>query len=366
MTVQRSYDYVIVGGGSAGSVLAGRLSENPSVSVCLVEAGPADADPRIRIPIGLISLMGNQRYDWRYQSEPHDHLGGKRVSVPRGKTLGGSGSINSMVYIRGRASDYDAWARQGCHGWDWRSVLPRFVRQENNARFAHDTLHGDDGPLYVEDLPSPHPMIESLVEAGRDVGIPANDDFNGLSQEGLGLYQTTMHGGRRWSPADAFLRPALKRQNLTVLTNTSADRIVFERRRATGLELSSRGRQSVIGVRGELLISAGAIGSPSILLRSGVGPGGHLQGLGIAAVHELPGVGANLHDHPAVGMHYGGGNQGYALSFATIGENTLAPFRYLFSRKGLLSSNTVEGGGFARTDKSLDEPAVQFHFIPPS
>ena len=364
MTMKRSYDYVIVGGGSAGSILAGRLSENPTVSVCLIEAGPSDTDPRIKIPIGVISLMGSKKFDWRYQSEPHEHLNGKRVSVPRGKTLGGSGSINSMVYIRGRASDYDAWARQGCPGWDWQSVLPRFIRQENNARLAQDTLHGDSGPLYVEDLPSPHPMVESLVEAGRDEGIPANDDFNGPLQEGLGHYQTTMHGGRRWSPADAFIRPALKRDNLTVLTNTSVDRIVFDGHRAIGLSISSRGRKSVIGVSGELLLAAGAIGSPSILLRSGVGPGRHLQDLGIAVIHDLPGVGANLHDHPAVGMHYGGGNQGYALSLATLGENVLAPFRYLFTHKGLLSSNTVEGGGFARTLESLDEPDVQFHFIP--
>ncbi len=364
MTAKRVYDYVIVGGGSAGSVLAGKLSEDPAVSVCLVEAGPPDSDLRIRIPIGLIGLMGNPKFDWCYQSEPHEHLDGKRVSVPRGRTLGGSGSINSMVYIRGRASDYDAWAQQGCTGWDWKSVLPRFIAQENNARLSHDDLHGNSGPLRVQDLPSPHPMIERLIEAGGDQGIPANDDFNGLRQEGVGNYQTTMHNGRRCSPADAFLRPATGRSNLTVLTNMTADAIEFEGRRAIGLKVSSGETRTRIDVRGEIVLAAGSIGSPSILLRSGVGPGDHLHELGIAVVHELPGVGLNLHDHPAVGMHYAGGDHGYALSFRTLGQNMIAPFQYLLGRKGLFSSNTVEGGGFARTLDSLEEPDVQFHFIP--
>lgn len=364
MVTRQSFDYVIVGGGSAGSVLANRLSEDPSVTVCLIEAGPPDRDPRIKVPLGVMALMGNKKFDWRYKSEPHQHLGGRQVSVPRGKTLGGSGSINSMVYIRGRASDYNAWAEEGCEGWDWNTVLQRFVRQENNARFGNSPLHGNDGPLFVEDLPSPSPMVQRLVDAGHAVGIPQNDDFNGERQEGLGNYQVTMHRGRRWSPADAFIRPALERSNLTVMTDTLADRIEFTAQRATSLHVQRNREAARINVRGELLLAAGAIGSPAILLRSGIGPTGELDALDIPVILELSGVGANLHDHPAVGMHYGGGKHGYALSMATMPQNMLAPFRYLLARKGLFSSNTVEGGGFARTLDSLAEPDVQFHFIP--
>ncbi len=361
---QNQFDYVVVGGGSAGSVVAGQLSEDPSLSVCLIEAGPDDNDLRIKIPIGLLWLMGNDRFDWCYRSAPHAHLDGKQVSVPRGKTLGGSGSINSMVYIRGRASDYDAWASEGCTGWDWESVLPRFVRQERNARLGHQPLHGDDGPLFVQDLASPNAFVERYVAAGEALGIPFNEDFNGTVQEGLGNYQATMKDGRRCSPADAFLGPARSRRNLTILTETEATQIQFDERRATELTVVTNGVERQIGVRKELVLSAGAIGSPALLLRSGVGAGARSQELGIPVVLDLPSVGENLHDHPAIGMHYGGGNQGYALSLATLLSNAVAPFRYIFGRRGLISSNTVEGGGFAKTLPALDEPDIQFHVIP--
>ena len=362
--IAEQFDYVVVGGGSAGSVVAGRLSENPDHRVCLIEAGPDDDDLRIKIPIGLLWLMGNERFDWCYRSAPHAHLDGKRVSVPRGKTLGGSGSINSMVYIRGRPSDYDAWAKEGCSGWDWDAVLPRFVRQERNAELGHDALHGDEGPLFVQDLASPHPFVERYVAAGKALGIPFNEDFNGIAQEGLGNYQATMNNGRRCSPADAFLGPARSRPNVTILTNTEAKRIRFDARRATALNVVTEGAEREIGVRGELVLSAGAIGSPTLLLRSGVGSGACSQALGIPIVLDLPSVGENLHDHPAVGVHYGGGNHGYGLSLATAGQNLLAPFRYLLSRSGVFASNSVEAGGFAKTQRRLSEPDVQFHFIP--
>ena len=358
------YDYVIIGGGSAGCAVAGRLSADPAVTVCLLEAGPVDSDPRVRIPLGVMTLMGSERYDWRFRSTPHEHLGGREVSVPRGKTLGGSGSINSMVYIRGRASDYDRWAEEGCVGWDWQSVLERYKRAERNSRGASE-YHGDAGPLYVEDLPSPHPMVERLVRAGEDEGVPANDDFNGPTQEGLGNYQTTMHNGRRWSPADAYLRPALNRPNLTVMTGIEVDRIAFEQRRAVAVHArADDGSELRVAAKAEVILSAGAVAPPAILMRSGVGPGAHLASLDIQPVHELDAVGENLHDHPAVGMHYGGGHHGYALSLATLPGNALAPFRYLLSRKGMFASNTVEAGGFARTLETLEEPDVQFHFIP--
>ncbi|MEL7485619.1 MAG: GMC family oxidoreductase N-terminal domain-containing protein [Pseudomonadota bacterium] len=357
------FDYVIIGGGSAGCVLADRLSASGEHSVCLIEAGPPDRDPRIKVPFGLIGLMNNPRYDWRYRSADHAHLGGKSVSVPRGKTLGGSGSINSMVYIRGRASDYDRWAELGATGWAWDDVLPIFKRQENNGRGA-DAFHGDDGPLHVQNAPSPHPLTETFIRAGEENQIPSNSDFNGAIQEGLGVYQTNMRNGRRWSAADAFLRPAMRRQNLAVFTNTDADRLVLEDGRATSIEVVRNQRRETIRVRGEVILAAGAVGSPAILLRSGIGPGGHLQDLGIETRNDLSGVGANLHDHPAVAVFHGDGPAGYGITLSAIPQLIAAPFQYLFSRRGMLASNTVEAGGFAKTDPGLAEPDVQFHFIP--
>jgi len=359
----RQFDYVVVGGGSAGCAVAGRLSEDPDRSVCLLEAGPPDNDLRVKVPLGVMTLMGSKRFDWRFRSAPHEHLSGREVSVPRGKTLGGSGSINSMVYIRGRPSDYDAWAAEGCVGWDWRSVLERYRSAECNSRGADD-WHGDAGPLHVQDLPSPHPMVERFIAAGRDEGIPANDDFNGPVQEGLGNYQATMCNGCRWSAADAYLRPAMKRSNLTVMTGVEVDRLRFSGNRAVTVVTRQGGQLVEIDVSREIVLAAGAIASPAILMRSGVGPPDHLAEFDIACVHASPAVGENLHDHPAVGMHYGGGAHGYALSLATLPANIVAPFRYVLLRKGLFASNTVEAGGFARTREDIDEPDVQFHFIP--
>ncbi len=356
------FDYVIVGGGSAGCCLAGRLSEDPDKSVCLIEAGPPDTDPRIKIPLALIALIGNPRFDWCYESAPHAHMTGHTVSVPRGKTLGGSGSINSMVYIRGRPSDYDAWARLGCVGWNWESVLPYFIKAESNQRLADDVLHGGDGPLSVEDLRSPDPMLEQYVAAGKENGIPENRDFNGASQEGIGAYQATMRRGRRWSAADAYLRPAKARKNLHVVTNAEVESIDFEGKIARRVNL--RGDREPVEIDAELVLCAGVIGTPALLLRSGVGPQDHLQELQIPIVHELPGVGENLHDHPAIAAHYEGGDSGRGLSLATLPKLAAAPFEYLFAKRGLFASNLVEGGGFARTDPSLSEPDVQFHFIP--
>ncbi|NRA29994.1 MAG: GMC family oxidoreductase N-terminal domain-containing protein [Parvularculaceae bacterium] len=362
---ERSFHFVIVGGGSAGCVLADRLSASGRYTVCLIEAGPPDRDPRIKVPLGLISLMKNPKFDWSFQSEGHDHLGGHRVPIPRGKTLGGSGSINSMVYIRGRASDYDQWAQLGAKGWGWSDVLPYFKRQEQNARLADDDLHGGSGPLHVQDLPSPHPLLETWQQAGEQLQIPRSRDFNGASQEGLGVYQTTMRQGRRWSAADAFLRPALKRENLAVLTGWQAERIEVKDARARGVTLrDSKGKTQTIRVGHELILSAGAIGSPALLLKSGVGPGDQLRALGMEVEIEAPGVGQNLHDHPATAVFHGGGSAGYGLSLKALPSLTMAPVQYLLQRRGLLASNTVEGGGFAKTESHIDEPDVQFHFIP--
>ena len=358
------FDTIIVGGGSAGCCLAGRLSEDPGKTICLIEAGPPDKDPRIKIPLGLIALIGNPRFDWCYESAPHAHLNGRTVPVPRGKVLGGSGSINSMVYIRGRAADYDAWARLGCSGWNWESVLPYFIKAESNQRLADAALHGRDGPLSVEDLRSPDPMLRQFVAAGQEHGIPENRDFNGASQEGIGAYQATMRKGRRWSAADAYLKPALGRKNLHLVTGAEVESIEFEGKIARRVILRGAKSEEFIGVNEKLILCAGTIGTPALLLRSGIGPVDQLRDLQIPIVHELPGVGENLHDHPAVAVHYEGGHGGRGLSLATLPKLAAAPFQYLLARRGVFASNLVEGGGFARTDPSLAEPDVQFHFIP--
>ena len=377
---EAEFDYVIVGGGSAGCVLAERLSRDPHYSVCLIEAGQKDSDLRIKVPFGLVNLMGNQAFDWTFKSTAQPAKKGKSVSVPRGKTLGGSGSINSMVYIRGRKTDYDRWAALGAEGWGWSDVLPYFKDMENNSRLRQDPLHGTDGPLHVQDLPSPHPLTDVWQQAGKDLQIPRSHDFNGTTQEGLGVYQTTMKKGRRWSAADAFLRPALKRPNLTVITGWQVDHIMLDGTRARAVRLvkqdgkqvsspynsqdNKQARSCEIGVRGEVILSAGAIGSPAILMKSGIGRPDDLSKIGVQPVIPLVGVGQNLQDHPAVAVFHGGRRSGYGLSLSQLPSLALSPLRYLATRSGLLASNTVEAGGFAKTDSNLEAPDVQFHFIP--
>lgn len=364
MGFNSQFDIVIVGGGSAGCCLAGRLSEDPKINVCLLEAGPSDANPLISVPGLLVFLLKHGRLNWNLRSEPHSHLKGRQVSVPRGRALGGSSSINSMVYIRGRKSDYDAWAHAGCTGWDWDSVLPIFKKMEDNSRLGDDPLHGKGGPLRVEDLASPSRLLDVFAEAGSEFQIPRSSDFNGAVQEGLGAYQVTMRRARRWSAADAYLKPALRRSNLTVITNAKVQRIKFAERRAVAVEVSINGQIMQIAANQEIVLSAGAIHSPAILLRSGVGDGASLSRHGIEPLIELPGVGRNLHDHPAAMIHMEGGHDGYGLTLSQLPRLALAPFEYLFGRRGLLASNMVEGGGFARTQPDLAEPDVQFHFIP--
>lgn len=362
MRKDMTFDYIIVGGGSAGCVLAGRLSEDPHVSVCLIEAGPHDRNWRIRTPVALVNLMRNPRYNWMYKTSPQKQLGNRCLDVPRGKTLGGSSAINSMVYIRGRASDYDEWAKLGCEGWDWGSVLPYFRHSENNLRIDNE-LHGRSGPLIVDDLPSPHPLCRNWIEAGEAVGIPHNTDFNGATQEGLGVYQVTMKNGRRWSSANAFLGNAASRVNLTVLTDAEAEKIEFTGWKATGVTIRHNGASKTLDVGKELVLSAGTIGSPALLLASGVGPVADLGALGVPVINALEGVGKNLQEHVSIGIS-AIADAGRGLSLATLPSIAWSPVQYLGSGKGLMSTNHVEAGGFARTDAKLAEPDVQFHMIP--
>ena len=360
-----AFDYVIVGAGSAGCVLAGRLSEDPAVSVAVLEAGPPDSSVLIRCPAGLALLARTGQANWGFQTVPQAGLGGRRGYQPRGKTLGGSSSINAMIYARGHPSDYDRWARRGNPGWGWDDVLPAFRRAEDNTRGA-DPWHGQGGPLHVADLRSPNPVAHAFVEAGRQAGHRQTDDFNGPCQEGVGLYQVTHHDGERWSAARAYLEPARRRQNLTVVTGAQVTRVLFEGRRAVGVAYRrDDGSMARMSARREVLIAAGALQSPQLLMLSGVGPAPHLQEMGIAPVHALPGVGESLHDHPdAVVVHDTPGvRELFGLSLPGAVRMVRAISQWRSHRSGPLTTNFAEAGGFLRSRSDLAIPDLQLHFV---
>ncbi|HEY0825556.1 MAG TPA: GMC family oxidoreductase N-terminal domain-containing protein, partial [Ramlibacter sp.] len=295
-SLPRTVDYLVVGGGSAGCVLAARLSEDPQVQVALLEAGPPDTSVLIHCPAGLALLAKSGQANWGFQTVPQAGLNGRRGYQPRGKVLGGSSSVNAMIYTRGHPSDYDRWAAEGNAGWSWDEVLPWFRKAEHNERGA-DAFHGADGPLNVMDLRSPHRFGPVFVEAARQAGHPANPDFNGPEQEGVGLYQVTHKDGERFSAAKAYLAPNRHRPNLHVVTGAHATRVLLEGRRAAGVAYRCEGRELELRARREVILSAGALLSPQLLMLSGIGPAEHLREHGIALAHHLPGVGQNLHDH---------------------------------------------------------------------
>jgi choline dehydrogenase-like flavoprotein len=355
------FDYVIVGAGSAGCVLANRLTENPNTRVCLLEAGPADNSLFIRIPTGIILLMRSNSRNWRYYTVPQKALNNRQLYIPRGKTLGGSSAVNAMCYTRGHPWDYDHWAALGNPGWGYQDVLPVFKRCEHYEP-GESTFHGTHGKLNVAELRFRHPVSDAFVRAGIEAGYPASDDFNNDVQEGIGLYKVTQKDGERCGVARAYLHPALQRPNLTVMTDTLVHRIRFDGKRATGVEAETKGKPVTIEA-GEVLLCGGTINSPQLLKLSGVGAAEELNEHGIEQVHDLPGVGENLQDHPdALLVHRSLKRDTLTLSPWDLATNGLKAFwEFFYRRSGQLTSNVAESGGFIKSRPEEAIPDLQLH-----
>eukprot|EP01013_Petalomonas_cantuscygni_P001129 TRINITY_DN11109_c0_g1_i1.p1 TRINITY_DN11109_c0_g1~~TRINITY_DN11109_c0_g1_i1.p1 ORF type:complete len:537 (+),score=-3.95 TRINITY_DN11109_c0_g1_i1:225-1835(+) len=361
----KSADYIIIGGGSSGCTLAGRLSENPRSEVALLEAGPdRGSSALIRTPAAVVAMVPRKVNNWAFETTPQPGLNGRRGYQPRGRVLGGSSAINAMAYIRGHASDYDAWEAAGNEGWGFNDVLPYFKRSEANQTF-HDDWHGNSGPLKVSDLQSDNPFQKHYLEAARQVGYPITEDFNGPQQEGIGLYQVTQLNGERWSAYRAYIEPhRSSRRNLSIHTEAIAQRIVFEGKRAIGVEFTRRGRLEYIRARKEVILSAGAFQSPQLLMLSGIGDKAELSEKGIEVMHHLPGVGKNLQDHPDFIFGYRSNDSNLLGLSLKGGMHGIRQFiKYRQTRRGLLASNFAEGGGFLKTSPELEAPNIQLHFV---
>ena len=358
------FDYVIVGGGSAGCVLAARLSEDPNTSVCLIESGGENAGLLHTVPVGVLAHIPRPTSsNWGYKTVPQTGLNGRRGYQPRGKGLGGSSSINAMVYLRGQPQDYQRWVDAGASGWDWDNLLPYFLKAENNERGA-SSLHAQGGPLNVKDLTTVNPFSQRFVDAAVQSGIPRNDDFNGPSQEGAGIYQVTQKNGERWSVRRGYLVPAQDRPNLKVLTKANALKIVLEGRKAVAVEIDQEGVRQTINAQREVILSAGAFGSPQLLMASGIGPAAHLQSLGIPVVLDSPNVGENLQDHlDHIINRRVKSTELFGLSLQG-GVNLIKGIsQWRNQRSGMLTTNFAEGGAFLKSSPEVTRPDLQFHFV---
>lgn len=359
-----TFDYVIIGAGSAGCVLANRLSADPGVRVALLEAGGRDLNPWLHVPAGYFRTMFNPKLTWQFGAGPEPYLNGRIVPWPRGRVLGGTSAVNGLLYVRGQAQDFDTWRQLGNAGWSYRDVLPYFKRAENQERGA-DEYHGAGGPLGVSDVRMKNPLCEAYIAACVAAGIPRTTDFNGASQEGVGYYQLTTWKGRRCSTAVGYLNPVRSRKNLAIITNAEVKRISLDGRRATGVVYKRDGQTRTVAAAREVLLAAGAIGSPQLLQVSGIGPEAVLKNAGVEVLHELPGVGENLQDHFQARFVY---ECSLPASLNDVWHSRLMQVRagleYAFSRSGILTIGAGVVGVFARSRPELDVPDVQVHFMP--
>ncbi len=354
------FDVVVVGGGSAGCVMASRLTENPLISLCLIEAGKTDRNPWIHIPLGFGKLVPNPKINWGYETEPDPRLNNRRLSWPRGKVLGGSGSINGLVFLRGAATDYDGWAAAGAKGWSYKDVLPYFKKMEHNVSGANE-YRGQGGPMVISDIKRPSETAKAFVEACKRLQFPENHDFNGEKMDGVGMVQLNVKNGFRVSTAKGYLKPNMKRQNLKVMTETLAQRLMFDGKRVIGVEVEHKGAVKRIGARREVIISSGAINSPVLLLNSGIGPANELKAIGIEVQHDLPGVGKNLQDHAQARFTFLTRHSGTLNEVLTSRRQQVSmAMEWLFKRSGQLAVGATEGNLFCKS--SPLEPVFDLQF----
>lgn len=361
---KQCYDFIIVGGGSAGCVLADKLSASGQHQVCLIEAGPKDSSPLIHVPLGVVELMKSRRLNWLYNSGPEASQNDREIFNPRGKTLGGSSSVNAMLYIRGQKEDYDHWRDLGNEGWGYDDVLPYFKATQHQERGADD-YHGVDGPLNVAESRSKLPIFDNFIQSAINAGFPANNDFNGEQQEGIGYFQVTQKDGKRCSAAKAFLTPNLSRKNLTVITDALVEKIILEDKKAVGIRFKRKQKVIELGANKEVILSAGAFNSPQLLMLSGVGPKAELDKHNITLEHQLEGVGQNLQEHvdALVVKEY---TDTDIIAYRPKALAKLAPsaFKFFTEQSGVLTSAVAEAGGFIKTSDEAETPDLQLHFIP--